>query len=89
MHILRPEHAALAQRFATRGADKFADSFAPGPHGLPVLDRASVTLECRPHARYPAGDHTVLIGHVTQAQSDGSSPAVYFRREFHAIPEAR
>ncbi|MBL7501437.1 flavin reductase family protein [Frankia sp. CNm7] len=86
VHVVHPEHADLAVRFATRGADKFADAgFRPDEHGLPVLDRACVTLSCVTHAVQPAGDHSILLGRVERTWLGDDRPAVYFRRRFHLI----
>jgi flavin reductase ActVB len=86
VHVIPPEHAGLATRFATRGADKFADAgFVAGEHGLPVLDSACVRLHCTAHARHPAGDHAILLGHVRDVRIGADTPAVYFRRMFHTL----
>ncbi|WP_457031941.1 flavin reductase family protein [Kitasatospora sp. P5_F3] len=88
IHVLTPEHAELAVRFATRGVDKFSNSdFRPNEKGQPVLDSAAVTLECDAYARHPGGDHTILVGRVREARMRKTVPAVYFRRGFHALPE--
>jgi flavin reductase ActVB len=87
VHIVHPDHAELAVRFATRGADKFADAgFRPDERGLPVLDRACVALDCTPFARYEGGDHTILVGRVESTTVTEELPAIYFRRNFHALP---
>jgi len=86
VHVVHHEHADLAVRFATRGADKFADAgFRADEHGLPVLDRAPVTLSCVTHAVQPAGDHSILLGRVERTALGDDRPAVYFRRRFHLI----
>lgn len=89
VHVIRTDHASLAMRFATRGADKFGDgSFRLDGNGLPVLDRASATLRCSSFAKYPGGDHLILVGRVEQASSDNTElPTVYFRRKFHVLPQ--
>ncbi|MEU9480525.1 flavin reductase [Streptomyces sp. NPDC048191] len=52
--------------FATKGADKFSDALLrPSPAGLPAVHQAPVQLDCATYARYPAGDHTILVGRVT------------------------
>jgi flavin reductase ActVB len=85
--FVHPDHVEHANRFATRGADKFgAGGFRRGSHGLPVLDEALVTLHCRRHLQYPAGDHAILLGEVQSTAADLSrEPAVYFRRRFHRL----
>ena len=87
VHVIHPDHAQLALRFATRGADKFADAgFVADDNGLPVLDVASVILECSLHDRHPGGDHTILVGQVQTVRIGPETPAVYFRRAFHLLP---
>lgn len=87
VHVIHPEHAQLAMRFATRGADKFADAgFVADDNGLPVLDVASVILDCAVHDRHPGGDHTILVGQVQNVRTGPETPAVYFRRAFHLLP---
>jgi flavin reductase ActVB len=87
IQVIHPDHAEIASRFATRGADKFGDGgFRLGVHGLPVLDEAIATIHCRRHQHYPAGDHTILLGEVQSTAADLSrEPAIYFRRGFHRL----
>ncbi|MDN5920234.1 MAG: flavin reductase family protein [Pseudonocardia sp.] len=87
VHIVHPDHADLAGRFATRGADKFTDGgFRADEHGLPLLDRACVALDCTPYARHEGGDHTILVGQVESTTVTEELPAIYFRQKFHALP---
>lgn len=88
VHVIHPEDAPLALLFATRGADKFADAgFTADDRGLPLLDRACVTLDCSAHAAHPAGDHTILVGRVERTSLANDQPAVYFRRTFHLLAQ--
>jgi flavin reductase ActVB len=90
VHVIRPEHADLALRFATRGADKFADTgFSEDEHGLPVLESACVTLDCVAHEQLDGGDHTILLGRVERTRLGSADPAVYFRRDFHELTPPR
>ncbi|MBP2365173.1 flavin reductase family protein [Pseudonocardia parietis] len=86
VHVIHPEHADLALRFATRGTDKFADAgFVADERGLPVLPRSCVTLHCSAYAKHPGGDHTILLGRVDSTHLGEDLPAVYFRRNFHLL----
>ena len=88
VHVISPEHADVGITFASRGADKFAAAdFEANENGLPRLAGACVTLECAEHAKLSGGDHTILLGRVLQTNSDGTTPAVYFRRAFHRLPQ--
>ncbi|MCW2527125.1 MAG: flavin reductase domain protein FMN-binding [Pseudonocardiales bacterium] len=87
VNFVPSDHADLAQRFATRGAEKFVEGhFTANEAGLPVLDRAIVVLECDSYARYDGGDHTILVGRVTESHVSDDAPAIYFRRDYHSLP---
>ncbi|MDV9177299.1 flavin reductase family protein [Streptomyces sp. W16] len=84
--VLAPAHRPLALRFATKGTDKFAsEGLGLSPGGLPTVERALSELDCTPHARHPAGDHTVLIGRVTGVRLGEGSPMVYYDRAFRTL----
>jgi flavin reductase ActVB len=84
INILASDHEAEAQRFATRGVDKFAgDEFDVGEHALPLLRTAIASLVCRTYAQHDAGDHTLLLGQVTSVRlGPASDPVVYYRRQY-------
>jgi flavin reductase ActVB len=70
--VIRTEHVPVGKRFATRGADKFADA------------DFRVDENCVEHAKPPGGDdHTLLLGRVRGADVVGGNPVVYLRRAFH------
>ncbi|MGB3829598.1 MAG: flavin reductase family protein [Ornithinimicrobium sp.] len=58
-----------------------------GRSGVALLDDALATLECRTYAAHPAGDHTVIIGHVIGvATPPRAEPAlVHFRGTFASL----
>jgi flavin reductase ActVB len=88
VHIIHADQVDLAMRFATRGADKFAgDVFEPDHRGLPRLNGSSVTLDCSTFARYPGGDHTILVGEVSAAYQGNPRPTVYTDRAFHTLTQ--
>src|SRR4051794_33542831 len=62
VNVLGPEHEALATRFASSGADKFAGGeFSRGADGLPIPPTALVALRCDTVDQAAGGDHTILI----------------------------
>lgn len=87
VNFVPSDHAGLAERFATRGAEKFIEGhFTANADAIPVLDRAIVVLECDAYARYEGGDHTILVGRVTESHVSDDAPAIYFRRDYHSLP---
>jgi flavin reductase ActVB len=87
VNIVPATHTPLALTFATRGAEKFAEGhFVEDEHGLPVMEEATANLLCTTYARYPGGDHTILVGQVVAATINESRvAAIYYRREFHSL----
>jgi flavin reductase (DIM6/NTAB) family NADH-FMN oxidoreductase RutF len=81
--ILCTEHQALAKRFASNEADRFADApMRRSPSGLPVVENALTVFDCRTVARYAGGDHEILVGHVEalEAREDAEATALGFYR---------
>ncbi|MGN7227275.1 flavin reductase family protein [Dietzia maris] len=85
IHIVGAEHAELAFKFATRGADKFAGGEFEDVHGLPALSNVPARIECVEHAKLEGGDHTIFIGRVVDVEKTDVSPAVYHDKKFHQL----
>ncbi|WP_020186557.1 flavin reductase family protein [Methylopila sp. 73B] len=65
--VLGEEHAHVATRFASRGADKWAGTpSAAGVCGAPLIEDAIATFECARYAMHDGGDHHILIGRVLE-----------------------
>lgn len=87
VNILPEQAEALSRHFARSTPDKFSGvAYRLGESGVPLLENALATLECRLVARYPGGDHSIFIGEVltssTQAQGQ---PLLYFRSAYSRI----
>lgn len=81
VNVLAEAQETLSRRFASEVDDRFDGvGYSRGPGGSPLLDDALAHLECRVHARYEAGDHTILVGLVEFVQaSDVTGPLLYYR----------
>src|SRR5271170_3604278 len=65
VHVLASNQQALADRFATRGADKFSGlAVARGPDGIPLLSGCSARFQCKTAFRHQGGDHVIFVGEV-------------------------
>jgi flavin reductase ActVB len=89
--FLRSGHQDVAQRFATKGGDKFASGrFEVDAFGLPYLADSPWVMSCRLLSSSTVGDHEVLFGAVEEIR-DGlnaepdSDPLVYWQRRFSRI----
>jgi flavin reductase (DIM6/NTAB) family NADH-FMN oxidoreductase RutF len=79
INVLAAEQKTLAERFATRGADRFAGvSFDEGTGGAPLLHGAAATFECFNRSRYEEGDHVIFVGEVERCTwRAGASPLLF------------
>jgi flavin reductase (DIM6/NTAB) family NADH-FMN oxidoreductase RutF len=86
VNILRREQEALSRRFAVSGGEKFRGvACHEGRTGLPLLDGALATLECRIVEAHEAGDHTIFIAQVEAASVAEGQPLVYFHGSYHGL----
>jgi flavin reductase (DIM6/NTAB) family NADH-FMN oxidoreductase RutF len=91
VNLLRAGQDDLARVFASKriGREKFEAVTHTVAHGVPVLDGALAWLACDLDAMYPAGDHTIGIGRITQLDADpDGEPLVYFRGGFGGFEPA-
>lgn len=79
INVLAADQKALAERFATRGADRWNGvTFTEGAGGAPLLDGAAATFECFNRSRYEEGDHVIFVGEVERcAHRIGASPLLF------------
>lgn len=79
IHVLASHHKDLALQFAQRGIDRFAGvAWQPNAHGVPLLEEALATFECRARSQYPEGDHLIMVGEVQACcHAANASPLLY------------
>ena len=85
VNILAADQKALAERFATRGVDRWADVVhTAGVSGAPLLEGAVATFECFNRSRYEEGDHVIFVGEVERCTHDaGAAPLLYHGGRFY------
>jgi flavin reductase (DIM6/NTAB) family NADH-FMN oxidoreductase RutF len=83
INVLRRDQLHHAERFGTRSAreeDKLAGvRWRPAPSGAPILADALAWLDCRVHARHPAGDHEIVLARPVagEIQQPEAEPLLY------------
>ncbi|WP_254409448.1 flavin reductase [Streptomyces sp. AC495_CC817] len=78
INVLASDQYALSRQFASAASDKFQDvAVTEGIAGVPVLDGAIATFECRTVARHDAGDHVVYIGEIERYGYRPDAPLVF------------
>ncbi len=82
--MLAADQRALAERFAARGADRWAGvEFSTGMGGAPLLDGAAASFECFNRSRYDEGDHVIFVGEVERCSwRAGASPLLFHGGRF-------
>ncbi|MFP5245452.1 MAG: flavin reductase family protein [Thermoanaerobaculia bacterium] len=84
--ILGQNQADVSGRFASKSDDKFSGvATRRGELGVPLIDGAICTLECRVQEALPGGDHTIFVGEVVDAQTADGAPLVYFRSGYREL----
>ncbi|MEH6491125.1 flavin reductase family protein [Halopseudomonas sp.] len=91
VNILSGKQAAISNRFAKQGADKWRGvGWHASPLGNPVIDGSLFSLDCEIHAEHAAGDHLIVIGEVKtfrQQQAADTRPLVYFKGRYCSLAE--
>jgi 4-nitrophenol 2-monooxygenase / 4-nitrocatechol 4-monooxygenase, reductase component len=83
VNILGADQVELAQRFARKGGDKFADvPVSDGKWGEPIFDEALATLECRVAEQTAVATHYVFMAEVLSGAARAGTPLAYFRGQF-------
>jgi len=89
VNILGQEQAALSDRFAwLKDGDRFAAGrWSTAVTGAPILTEALAWLDCRIHARYPAGTHSIYVGevHATGVPQPDRPPLIYWNRTYRHL----
>ena len=85
VNILAANQKTLAERFATKNIDRWADvAYTQGLGGAPVLQGAAASFECFNRSRYDEGDHVIFVGEVERCTHDpDASPLLFHGGRFY------
>ncbi len=80
INFLSEDQQDLSVRFSQLPEGRFAGvSWTEGAEGVPLIDGAIGSIECRTTQVIDAGDHRALIGEVVGASVGEGDPLVFFR----------
>lgn len=82
IHVMAEDQHDLAQSFARDGLAFAHVEWQPGLNGVPTLKHALARFDCRLDARYPAGDHQILVGEVLSATHRPGKGLMFKRGQF-------
>ena len=91
--VLRRDQLHLAEAFGTRSGrdtDKLAGvAWRPAPSGAPILADALAWLDCRLHARFPAGDHEIVLARPVAGELVAADAAPLLYRDTGELDGSR
>jgi len=84
--ILAQTQQDVSGRFASKKDDKFSGvAVRTGELGVPLIEGAICSLECRLYEQLPGGDHTIFVGEVLDAAFAEGAPLVYYRSGYREL----
>jgi len=87
VNFLSEDQEEISRRFATKGADKFADlKWRVGRNGAAILEGAIGYVECKVVQCHDGGDHTIVIGEILNASANGGRPLLFFQGKYQRLP---
>lgn len=79
INILAEDQQELSSQYAKKSShDLQAEHFRIGRSGVPVMRGVITSFECEVWARYPGGDHVILVGKVTEMQVNANVKPLLF-----------
>ncbi len=79
VNILSARQEAIANRFARRGEDHFADvPLNEGPLGVPLISNAVAHVTCRVARQIDGGDHLIVLGDIVHIHHRDGLPLCFY-----------
>ncbi len=79
VNILASDQQNLSNLYAKKGSHTLAaEHFRIGKTGVPVIRGAVTSFECDVWARYPGGDHVILVGEVAEMETNANKQPLLF-----------
>ncbi|MCE0767993.1 flavin reductase family protein [Pseudonocardia kujensis] len=88
VNVLAEDHQEYSNGFARSGTDKFAGvRWSPAPSGSPVLEGVSAWIDCTLWNEHDGGDHTIVLGRVSDLGADATRlPLLFYRGNYGLTP---
>lgn len=88
INVLADDQEAVCAQFARSGANKFAEvGWTPARNGSPRLHGALATIEADLEFEHGAGDHTIVVAHVTALNAHAGRPLLFYRGGYGGFTE--
>jgi len=88
--VLKHHQQAISEYFAQSQQDPEAEQrlalqYRRTPSGVPVLEDTSLQLSCSVVSAHVAGDHTIFVAQVDDAEVQSGEPLLFFRGEYRHV----
>lgn len=88
--VLKAGQEAISEYFANaeqsaEAEERLSIRYRRTPGGIPVLENTLLQLSCNVMASHIAGDHTIFVGELEEAEMHEGEPLLYFRGEYRRI----
>ncbi|MBT8460484.1 MAG: flavin reductase family protein [Boseongicola sp.] len=88
IHVLKDDQIALCKAFARDGTAFDAVSWAQNAHGVPLIENCLARFECTRQTIHDGGDHVIIVGEVTRAETDSGDPLVFSKGSYGRFTES-
>jgi len=90
LSVLKQNQQSISEYFAKsehsfEAEQRLGIHYRRTPSGAFVIESALLQMSCNVMASYVAGDHTIFIGEVEDAEMHEGEPLLYFRGEYRKI----
>lgn len=88
--VLKAGQEAISEYFAkgeqsAEAEERMSIRYRWTPGGIPVIENTMLQLSCQLVASHTAGDHTIFVGEVEDAEIREGEPLLYFRGEYRKV----
>ncbi|MFE7797327.1 flavin reductase family protein [Nocardia sp. NPDC057440] len=87
VNVLAADQQDLCKQLGRSGPDKFAGlEWRPSPNGSPLLAGTIAWIDCTLAGELDGGDHTIVIGNVTElGEGRDAGPLLFYRSGFERL----
>ena len=87
VNFLSEHQEEISRRFATKGADKFAElNWRAGTNGAAIIEGVLGYVECKIRECHDGGDHTIIVGEIVNVEATGDRPLLFFKGKYQKLP---
>ena len=87
IHVLAEDQLEQAEHFARNGEGFTQENWRKSRAGTPALSGSIARFECQKFAAHPAGDHTIILGQVTQVTTRSGKGLIFKRGQYGGFLE--